>query len=157
LVTRRLRRRALALGSIVLLAGALCAADDRAAVGGAIPAPALRELAAQRRLTDCLAAPTDDSGLELAFRGRLSIEIKGRERGGDASGAVRDLAVFDPAAGRIVSYVCYANASTRASGEAIVSLAVVSSRADKLARALLPGSNLVPERQRHWTGGREHL
>ena len=91
-----------------------------------------------RRLTDCLAAPTDDSGQELAFRGRPSIEIKGRERGGDASGAVRDLAVFDLAAGRIVSYVCFANASTRTSGEAIVSLAEVSSRGDKLARALLP-------------------
>lgn len=157
---RRTRRRvaALALGSFALIAGALRAADDRPAAGGVITAPALREIADLRRLTGCLVEPTDDSGLEFAFHGRPSLEIKGRERGGDASGALRDLAVFDPAAGRIVSYVCFANASTRTSGEAIVSLAEISSRADKLAPTFLPGSNLALESvKRYQTGGAEHI
>ena len=143
-MTRRTPRRALslALGSIALLAGALRAADDRPGGGVAIPAAAFRELAEMRRLTECIAAPTADSAQDLAFQGRQSIEIKGRERGDDASGTVRDLAVFDLAAARIASYACFANASTRMGGEAIVSLAEVSSRADKLAHALFPGSNL---------------
>ena len=111
-----------------------------------------------RRLTDCLVAPTDDRGQELAFHGRSSIEIKGSERGDDASGTLRDLAVFDPAAGRIVSYVCLTNASTRTSGEAIVSLAAASNRADTLARAMLPGSGLVLESvQRYQVGGTESV
>jgi hypothetical protein len=159
-VTRRTPRRALilALGSIALLAAVLCAADDRSAGGVAIPAAALRELAEMRRLTDCLAAPTADSGQELAFRGRHSIEIKGRERGDHASGAVRYLAVFDLEAARIVSYACYTNASTRTSGEAIVSLAEISSRGDTLARALFPGSNLGLESvKRHRTDGTESI
>ena len=111
-----------------------------------------------RRFTDCRGAPTDDSGQELAFHGRPSIEIKGRERSGDAPVPVRDLAIFDPASGRIVFYVCFANASTRTSGEPIVSLGAVSSRADTLARALFPGSNLGLESvKRHRTGGTESI
>lgn len=159
-MTRRTRRRvvAVALAAFALLAGALRAADDLPAEGGASPASALRELAGMRRITDCIVAPTDDSVREFAFHGRPSLEIKGREPGGDAAGALSDLAVFDPAAGRIVSYVCFANASTRTSGEAIISLAAVSSRADKLASALLPGSNLALESvQRYQTGGTEHI
>jgi hypothetical protein len=111
-----------------------------------------------RRLTECLIAPTDDSGQELAFQGRQSIEIKGRERGGDASGTLRDLTFFDLAAARVVSYACLTNASTRTSGEAIVSLAAASSLADKLARAMLPGLGLVLESvQRYQVGGTESV
>ena len=111
-----------------------------------------------RRVTDCLGAPTADSGMELAYRGRPSLEVKGRERGGDASGTVRDFAIVDPAAGRIVSYVCFTNASTRTSGEPIVSLAAVSSRGDTLVRALFPGSDLGLESvKRHRTGGTESI
>jgi len=111
-----------------------------------------------RRFTDCLGAPTADSGQELAFHGRPSIEIKGRERSGDASVTVRDLAIFDPAYGRIVFYVCFAHASTRTSGEPIVSLAAISSRADTLARALFQGSNLGLESvKRRRTGATESL
>ena len=147
-----------ALGSIALLAGALRAAVDQPAAGVAVPALALRELAEMRRRTDCLGEPTDDTGQKLAFHGRPSIEIKGRARGDDASGSVRDLAIFDQAASRIVFYVCFTNASTRTSGESIVSLAAVSSRGDALARALFPGSNLGLESvKRHRTGGTESI
>lgn len=158
-MTRRVPWRAgvLALASFALLTGALRAAEERPAAG-AVSAPALRELAAMRRLTGCLVAPTDDSGLELAFHGRPLLEIKGRGSGDDAAGTLGDLAVFDPAAGRIVSYVCFANASKRTSGEAIVSLAAVSSSADRLVRALLQGSNLGLESvQRYQEGGTESV
>lgn len=160
LIAWRTRRRAvaLALGSIALIAGTLRAADDLPAGGDAVPAPALRELAEVRRLTDCLRAPTDDSVQNLVFHGRPWLEIKGHEHSGDASGTLRDLAVFDPAAGRIVSYVCFTNASTRTSGEAIFSLAVVSSRSDTLARAFFPGSNLELESvKRHRADGTESI
>ncbi len=91
-------------------------------------------------------------------RGGRSLEIEGYERGGDAPGALRDRAVVDQAAGRIVSYVCFANASARTSGEAILSLAAVSSRADNLVRALLPGSNLGLESvERYRAGGTESI
>lgn len=158
-MTRRALRRAgvPALAAFALLAGALRAAED-SSPAGAVPAPAARELAKMRRLTGCLVATTEDSGLELAFHERRLLEIKGRGRGGDGAGTLRDLAVFDPAVGRILSYVCFANASTRTSGEAIVSLAAVSSSADRLARALLPESNLGLESvQRYQADGTESI
>lgn len=147
LVTLRMLRTgiALALSSVVFLAGALRAAADQPAGRIVIPESAQGKLAEIRRFAGCLAEPTDDVGVEISFKGRSSIEIKGHERGGAGSGTVRDLAVFDPAAGRIVAYVCFANSSTRKSGEAIVSLAEVSSRADRLARVILPGANLELE------------
>jgi len=154
-MTRRLRRRAVAalLGLFVLLAGDLCAADDLPGVGGATPAPVLRELTGLRRLTECAVAPTDDQAQERAFQGRPSIEIRGRARGDGPTGALRDLAVFDPAAGRIVSYVCFVNTSTRTHGEAILSLAAISSRADQLAPALFPGSKLELESVQRYKAG----
>jgi len=152
------RTIAFALGPVIFLAGPLRATDDQPAEGNAAAAPALRELAEMRRRADCPVAPTADIGQELAFQGRPSIEIKGREHGDDASGAIRDLAIFDRAAGRIVSYVCFSNASTRKSGEAIVSLAEASSRGDRQARAILSGSNLELESiKRHRTGGTESI
>ena len=160
LVTRRTWRRgvSLALGSAALLAGPLLAAADQGAGEGTVPAPAFQKLGELRRATGCLGSPTDDVGQELAVRGRPSVEIKGRERGGDAAGTMRDLAVFDLVAGRIVSYICFTNASTRKSGEAIVSLAEISSRADKVARALFPGSNLELEgAKRHRASGTESV
>jgi len=126
----------LALTARALLAVPLAAAQP----AEGIPAPALRKMAEVRRLCACLVGSTDDTGQDLVFHGRPSLEIKGRVDG--AAGPVRDLGVFDPASGLIVTYVCFPNASTRASGEAIVSLADVSGRADALARALLPGSQL---------------
>lgn len=144
--------------SIVFLAGRLSAADDQPEGGDSVPAAAQRVLAETRQLTGCGAAPTDDSGREFQYRGRPAIEIKGRARGGDEPGALRDLAVFDLAAGRIVSIICFTNASTRKHGEAIVSLAEISGRADKLARALLPGSKLELESVlRAGAGGAEHI
>jgi len=160
LATRRdwWRAVAIAVGSVVLLAGPLRAADDQLAGEAAIPAPALRALAEMRRLTSCPVAPTDDAFQQLVFRARPAIEIKGRERGGEATGTMRDLAVVDLATGRVVSFICFTNASTRKSGEAIISLAEVSSRSDKLARAILPGSSIELESlKRHRTGGTESI
>jgi len=159
-VTPQTRRGAvaIALGAIALLAVPLTATGKQAAVGVIVPVLALRELDQTRRTTGCLVAPTDDVGQERTFRGRQSIEIKGRGPGDDSSGKMRDLAVFDLSAGRIVSYICFVNASTRQSGEAIVSLAETSNRADKLARALLPGSNLELESiKRHRAGTAESI
>ena len=160
LVTRRKWRLgvALALGSFALLTGPLSAAAELGASEGAVPAVALQKLDEMRRAAGCVVSPTDDVGQELTIRGRRSVEIKGRERGGDAAGTMRDLAVFDLAVGRIVSYVCFTNASTRKSGEAIVSLVEISSRGDKVARALLPGFNLELEgAKRHRASGTESV
>lgn len=160
LKTRRTWRRAVApaLGAIVLCAGSLCAADVPQAVREAGPAEALRQVSELRRLTACLAAPTDDLRLDFEFRGRKALEIKGRERVNGAPGTIRDFAVFDLAAARIVSYVCFSNASTRQSGEAIVSLAEVSGHGDKLARAIANAPNLELESiKRHRAGGTESV
>lgn len=143
----------LALGSVLLLA-----VPSRGAGDELVPARALKKLAEMRLLTNCLVAPTDDVGQALASRGRTVIEIKGRQRGGDAAGTMRDLAVLGVAAERIATYVCFPNASTRVSGEAIVSLPEVSSRADRLARSLFPGANLELESiKRHRTGGAQSI
>ena len=81
-----------------------------------------------RRASGCPVPPTDDQGREIEFRGR------------------------------IVSYTCFANASTRKSGEAIVSLAEASSRGDRLVRLLLPRSDLALESiQRHRESGAESI
>lgn len=147
-----------AAGSIVLLAGGLRAADDPPEGAGGVPAAAATVLRETRRITGCAEVPTDDSGREFVYRGRPAIEIKGRARGGDAPGALRDLAVFDPASGSIVSSICFGNASTRKHGESIVSLAEISGRADRLARALLPDGKLELESVlRAGAGGVEHI
>jgi len=159
-MTRLMLRRGVAsvLVSLVVHDGPLLAADYPSAGGCAVPAAALQKLAGLRSFTDCPVGPTQDSGRELAFRGRPAVEIKGRVRGDDTAGTLRDLAVFDPAADRIVAYVCFANASTRKTGDPIVSLAEISSRGDKLARGILPGSNLELESiDRHRTGETESV
>ncbi len=160
LTTRRtwLRGVAFALCSVLSAAAPLRAADNLSGGGASAASPAQLRMAEMRRITGCLATPTDDIQDEVAIRGRHSIMIKGRERGGDAADPLRDLAVFDQAAGRIVSYVCFPNASTRKSGEGIVSLAEISSGADKLARAFFPGSNLELESvSRHRADGSESI
>jgi hypothetical protein len=143
---------------MVLLAAALQAADLPSPAGDAAPAAALSALAEMRRSTGCPVGPTDDSWQETVFRGRPATELKGRARGGDEPGVLRDLAVLDRASGRIVSSICFANASTRKSGEAIVSLAEISSRADRIVRAALPGAKLELESvRRHSAGAVEHI
>lgn len=157
--TRPTARRAAAL----LLASVLAAVPGRAPgqqlPGGDVPpAAALRGLDELRRRIVCTAAPLEDTGQKLDFRGRPSIEIKGRERGGDADGAIRDFAVIDLPTSRVVSYACFVNASTRKAGEAIVSLAEISTTADALVRTTLPGLNLVLESiQRFRAGGLESV
>lgn len=145
-------------GSLLLLSSPLAAAADQSAAASAVPAAALQGIAAMRRITGCPVPPTDDQGQDLVFRGLPSIEIKGRQQGGDAAGAIRDLAIFGSGLRRIVSYTCFSNASTRKSGEAIVSLAVASGRGDQVLRALLPGTDLELESiQRHRASGAESI
>jgi hypothetical protein len=103
-----------------------------------------------RQHVGCAAGPTDDAGRESAYRGRRAIEVTGRERGADA---VVDSAFFDAAAVRIVAYVCFANASARQTGEAIISMSEISPRADKLVRAIIPGSDLALESIRRQRAG----
>lgn len=147
-----------ALWLISLVTGPLQAADNQSADGGSLPDSTLSALVGTRQLTGCLVGPTEEIGQMLSLRGRAAIEIKGRGRDGDASGTMLDLAVYDRATARIVSYVCFTNASSRRSGEAIVSLAEVSSRGDRLVRAILPGSNLELESvRRHRTGESESI
>jgi hypothetical protein len=148
-------RAAAAAACCCLLAGApLRAGADQ----GDLPAAAAQGIAAIRRNTGCAVPPTDDVAQELEFRGRASIEVNGRQRDGDAPGAIRDFAIFTPALGRVVSYTCFVNASTRRSGEAIVSLAVASGRGDQLLRALLPGLGLELESiRRHRASGAESI
>jgi len=154
-VTRRTRAlaAALVLAPLVLLAAPLRSAEDSSSGEDTVPAQAARQLAEVRRLTACSVAPTDDVGQGLVFQGRPSIEIKGRERGGDAPGTMRDYTVYALASGRIVSYVCFTNASDRKSGESIVSLAEASSRGDRLARALIPGAHLELESIKRYRAG----
>jgi hypothetical protein len=135
------RAFALALACVLLLPASSGADAQRPEGGEASHAAALQEIAGLRQRVGCPAAPTDDTGRDLIFRGRPAVEIRGEERGG---GAV-DLALFDTAAGRFVSYVCLANASARQAGEAIYSMSEVSSRSDKLVRALVPKANLALE------------
>ncbi len=147
-----------ALSSVVLVAGPLRGADDRPASAAGVPAAASKAHAETRRLTGCAESPTDDGGREIAHRGRAAIEIKGRARGGESPGALSDLAVFDLSAGRIVSSICFTNASTRKHGEAIFSLADASGLADRFVRALLPGAKLELESvRRHSAGTVEHI
>jgi len=131
-----------ALMASLVLPGTPRAAGGRPDGGGSPLAPAVQAIAGMRRQAGCTTGLTDDTGRELSFRGRPAIEVTGRERG---AGAVVDSAVFDTAAGRIVAYTCFANASARQAGEAIISMGEISSGADRLARAIIPGSNLALE------------
>jgi hypothetical protein len=145
---------ALVLAALVLAPAALRAAAD-SPPPESVPAAALARLADMRRASGCPVGPTDESVQELQFRGRPSLEITGHAgaTATAAAGAVRDFAVFEPVTARIVSYVCFANASTRKRGEAIVSLAEVSGRADRLARAIFGGLNLELESVRRHRAG----
>jgi len=159
-VTQRTWRLGLAvvLVSVALSAGQLPATEGEGAGEDAAVAPALRKLDELRALVGCTVAPTADVAQAISFRGRPAIEVKGREPSGDASGTMRDLAIYDLPLARIVSHICFTNASTRKSGEAIISLAEVSGRGDKLARAVLPKSNLELESvKRHRAGGTESV
>lgn len=146
----------------VLLAGVLAFAS-RAAAGGepltAAPPPApaaLQAVAALRLKFDPAAVPVEDSWQLLLFRGRESLEITGRLRDSKGPGAIRDLALFDLATGRVASFAWFPHASTRRAGEAIISLSAVSTRADAHLRALLPRNDLALESvQRLRTSGEE--
>lgn len=155
-LTRRPRQPgvAAALLCTALLAGVARATDDRPAAETAVPAPVLGELAGMRERTGCVGAAVDERAQEIMHQGRPSLEVKGRDRGGEVEGAARDIAIFDPAAGRVVSYTCLAGASTRSAGEAIVSLPAVSNRADRLVATLLPGADLVLESVQRYQEGR---
>jgi hypothetical protein len=109
------------------------------------PAAVRASLGELRRSTGCPVAPGADAGGESEHLGRPAIVVVGLPAGDEPAGAPRDRGIFDRAAARMVSYVCFANASTRRGGEAIISLAEASGRADRLVRLILPGSSLELE------------
>lgn len=152
------RRRILALVPAALTALALATAlPSPPASAAETPAQAAAtELGRMRAASRCDGVPTEDTAQPLEHRGRPASGITGRERGGSERGPIRDFSVFDAGAGRVVSYVCFANASARRAGEAIVSLAEISTAADARVQAMLPGSPLALESiQRYRTSG-EH-
>lgn len=100
-----------------------------------------QKLAQVRGIGFCPVAPTEDSVRPIVFQGRPALEIKAREREDAVAGKVRELAILDVAAGRIVTFVCFANTSTRQAGEAIISLSEISTCADRLARSVFPGAS----------------
>jgi hypothetical protein len=160
------RRRALAACALALLCAAgRAGADDQPAADEPAPADlaaALAAIAPVRAAIDPNAEPTVPSGRLFPHRDRPSLEIKGRAvpaAGGDAAaGEVREYAVFDLAARRLVSYVYFPHASARRTGEAILSLGSISTRADAAVHALLPGRELVLDGiQRYRASGQESV
>lgn len=128
------------------------------ATGAELPADALQRLTELRERGFCPPAPTDDSAREILFQGRPALEIKAREREGAAAGKLREFAILDRSAGRIVTFICLAHASARQAGEPIISLAEISTRADQLARAVAPGVVLDLESiERYRTSGQESI
>lgn len=141
-----------ALAALALFASAASAAGED------VHADALDKLAELRSRGICPVGQTDDSVREILFQRRPAVEIKARERGGESAGKVRELAIFDITARRTVLYVCFANASTRRTGEPIISLSEVSTRADRLAGAVFPAANLDLESiQRYRMSGQESV
>lgn len=152
----RFRRNAPTLVALVALAAAAIAADSPSLAAASEPFAA--ELARLRRNVPCDGAPTEEVSQPLSHRGRTATGITGRERGEAVPGPIRDFSVFTGGAGRIVSYICFPNASTRRSGEPIISLAEVSTIADARAQALLPGASLALESiQRYRTSEQESV
>jgi len=136
---------ALAAGLMVLLARPLRVSGEDDSAGAALPAAATNALEKMRNATGCPVASGDLTGRKRDYFGRPALEIRGGESTAGPAPASRDEAVFDFTDARIVSYVCLAHASTRRSGEAIVSLSEASSRGDRLVRAILPGAKLELE------------
>ncbi len=152
------RRVATVVLASVFAAVMVRAAEPQPAGGEMLPAPALSELDKLRQRIACTPVPLENTGQGLVFRGRPALEIKGRERAGAASGAIRDFAVVDLPTSRIVFYACFVNASTRQAGEPIISLSEISTIADARVRAILPGMNLVLESiQRYRASGMESV
>lgn len=146
------------LAVLTLGAAAARATDAQPAQGEPIPPSSLQEFSRLRRSAGVAAEPVDVAARRLAYRGRPALEIVGRDRGGEAAGTLRDFAFFDLAAGRVVSYVSLANASTRRAGEAIISLSEISTHADRAAREIFPGANLALESiRRYRASGQESI
>lgn len=146
--------RALAAAALLLLPNPAAAAPPTADAHAA----ALRSVAALRAVVDPAAAPVSDSVKELVFRGRPSLEIKGRQLAAEAPGPVRDFSVWDLGTARIAVFVYFPHASARQAGEPIISLSEISTRADAHLGALLPRSGLVLEGiQRFRASGQESV
>ena len=109
-----------------------------------------------RRRVDAQAPPLQVSRWERLYHGRPAVELKGRPGAAGDSGPVHEYAIYDPETGRVVTYVYFPHASTRRAGEPIISLSEISTRADVLARTLLPGDALtLVSIQRYRASGQE--
>jgi hypothetical protein len=159
---RTIRRAARPAGAAILVvACALSCARPAGAAdaeAGSDLSRALRAVAELRLRTDPAAATADDSWLALSWRGRASLEIKGRTAGAGVPVPLRDQAIFDLGTGRITTFVWFPNASTRKAGEPILSLSEISSRADAHVRLLFPRAALALESvERYRASGQESV
>ena len=137
-------RHAALLAYVALLLVAAAARPGELAPGDAVvPPTSLRELAQLRVSAGATETSGAVGGRRLSYRGRPAVEITGRAPGGEGGAAIRDFAFVDLATGRVVAYAYFPNASTRQTGEAIISLSEVSTLADRLAREILPGFSLA--------------
>lgn len=135
-----------------------------AAVSGAgstasqLLAPAFAAVAALRLRVATVAPQLRQSWREVVVRGRPTIEITGRSEVDGRPGEPVERALYDLSTAQLISYVYAPHASARQAGEAILSLSEISSRADALVRAVLPGAELMLEEiQRLRVSGQEGL
>lgn len=152
----RRRWRALLPAALIALAGRPALADPPPPPPEEMAQAVAAELARIRAAARCDGVPTEDAARPLRHRGRPASGITGRERGAAGPGPIRDFSVFDAGAGRVVSYICFPNASTRRAGEPIVSLAEVSTSADARVQAALPGAPLALESIQRYRMSGEH-
>lgn len=135
---------------------ALAAALVTAAVGAGaqeLPAPvefsadqavaADAAIAQVRHAIDPASPPPVAARRTFEHFGRPSLEITGRVFAAQGDGEVREYAIFDLAAQRLVTFVYFPHASARRSGEAILSLGAIAAVADAAVHGLLPGRDLV--------------
>jgi hypothetical protein len=102
--------------------------------------------------------PLEDSWRELSYRGRPSLECKGRVAGPAPLRRVQDFAVYDIASRRLVVYISFPNASHRQAGEAILPISDASTKADARLRAVVPDKTLALESiQRYRVSGEENV
>lgn len=143
----------------LLALGTLCGLVARApaqtyADAGPDPGPALGLAAELRRRVDPGAGPVESTWLPLRYRGRSSIEVKGRT----PEGQLRDLAIVDVASGSLSVFVYFPNASRRAAGEPILPMSEISVRADVHLRGLHAGEDLMLSGiQRYRASGEESV
>lgn len=118
----------------------------------------VRLVAEIRRTIDRSGLPVTDSWRELSYRGRPSLECKGKVAGVGGAPRIQDFAVYDLRSRRLVVYIHFPNASRRQAGEAILPMSDASTKADAWVRAAAPERSLALESiQRYRVTGEENV